>query len=537
MNSTSTDTGISIGDWHTASVVTYRVLNDVIQAQGLAPKTFEYNDNSGNATNGTFGAWTLSLSEAGTSGELVMDVAIESGSFAFTDSGTNLEKIVTLTPCVATISFPLTFVPNATSDSVHDLTTDETGTVTVLSVEPAQGEGTVEPLLFQQSLAAWFNENASVFKPVLASVDFNMDYEVEGLSWLKPSHAGYAFNKPVTTTPTLDNSVFAILTLIDGEEPPSELSKFIPVDAIPEGQDASFLISPRKYIEHAILPGMPLIFDGIEKDSFDKNFRIGDDGTNLTNKRELKMAPVEVKDKTEKPTLEADNFNISILTDAIKYSITEARCSYAAGIHILMDYSAEIQISYDKDKGILQSVVTNENSEGEVDVGEGILIGSAIGEVVGLTLLVVGALAGSATVLEEGGVTGDATGDLDNSEGHTDPDNQLEVEEQLSKRQKFANKLVYSKAGTKLGMPWLAARGSAITAFVSGLGFVITVLSTVYLVLELVASGKYKDPELQASTITDAAIGGTVKWPGMAGAFELDTAGVNGVFQFGLKRS
>lgn len=513
---------IDLGGWHTASAVTYRALNEAIIAQGVTPSGIQYTSGDGSAAiDGTFGPWSLTVG-AGAGTRVMLNLPITSGTFTL--QGTP-QPIVA---CDVGVSLGLAFVPQDDGLQVLVPTGDEP--ITVETVTPSQGDTTTDAV-FKQVIQNWLEENLDDFRIVFGSVNLDADYALEGLTWLTPSYVAYAVAEPITGA-TLDNSIFGILCLIDGEEPSSSLEAAIPLEAIPEGKDAAFLISQQKFIQHMLLDAVPFMFKGIEDEPATTNFRIENDGTTIVNIKDLELANVKVKDKDRNPKVEARDFTIEADGPHLKLNLAKAKFEYSLGIYIVIEYDSTSTLGYDSDNGILKVTVVEEDSEGACEVSKGIEIAEAITGIASIVLTLVGALGGTVSRTASAAIESAEAATLGSAESISDSMESFEVQEEEAL--KILGGII---SGDAAQMGQIGARASVVMK-VCAVGLFCTGSAwAVPTIMQAVLNGDYEKPEMQLSSLTDAAVGDTIIWPRQAGDFTLSSAELNGAMIFGLTQT
>ena len=271
---------VDTNGWHTVAAVHYADLNRAILAEGKTPPGFDIAASDGSAqAKGTFGPWSL---QTGGSGPLIM-MALPITGGTITIGG----KATPITPCTATVKITASFLDEGTLK--HTLQNDQTVPVSVESCLPKQ-PGFMGEAVLVELLGMWLNQNLGEFNAVFGAVDLDAEYVSEGLSWLKPSFKGYGVAEHAIN-PTLENSTFAILCLIDDQAPPDGLANMVSPYAIPDGCDAAFLLSPDKFLTHMMLASTPLMFQNIDNDPAGDHFVIDNQGTRISSTSSLTLKP------------------------------------------------------------------------------------------------------------------------------------------------------------------------------------------------------------------------------------------------------
>jgi Clostridium P-47 protein len=510
---------VDTAGWHTVSAISYTDVNKAISQQAAYPTSFEQSASDGTASvSGTFGPWTITTGGSGPN--IAMALPITGGTV--TVSGTPS----TITPCTATIQVRADFLPQPDNSMVQNLQLQQDQAVSVESCLPAQS-GFLADASLKQLLQDWLNANLQQFNHTFATVDLDAKYDNEGVKWLAPSWQSYAVAEP--QTPTLDSSVFAVLCLIDGTQPSTGLVQQISPYAIPNHADASFLISPDKFLQHMMLASMPLMFVGIDHAPVTNNFKIDNDGTSILNKTKLQLQPMQLENgNIVKPTVDAGNFTLQLDTTELIITVTDMQFTYTPGIDVHLTYSGRSTIRYDSGRGVLTLSVTKQTGSGSVEVSKGLEVTEVVLGVASIVLAMVGGIGGVVSRTANAAVEGAAVGTLGVAEAAGEDAAQAETA--------MIAALGCLIRGTPAQVSQIAARCFAVAKVAAITAFCTTLLPAAVQVLQAIADGKY-DSLPKITDLTDGAVGKTVIWPASVGTFALASAQLNQALQFGLKHA
>jgi len=291
--------------WDTVFAVRASDVNGAITRRATSPKTWEATLPASFVApellaSGTFGTWQLATGGSGG----IVNMAIP---FECTITGTAAP--VAVRGGVATVSVRLQYLPpeqglpvcGSTPDSregAHRLVLDR-GTdsrrsvgalpVTVNSVTyaaPQQQDG-LDGVL-KEMLARSLNGHLDEFQHVFATVDIAGSAATDAFRWLKPTDRSYAYAEP-TIGATLDNAVFAVLTMTECRSRGSALQQISP-DAIPPGSRAGFTIAELLLMEKMILPNLAHEYPGTDA----SYFRLNSNSTQITNTKPFALPPARV---------------------------------------------------------------------------------------------------------------------------------------------------------------------------------------------------------------------------------------------------
>ncbi|TIN49194.1 MAG: hypothetical protein E5Y32_02390 [Mesorhizobium sp.] len=504
---------VDTNGWHTIAAIKYADVNKAIARDKKGPTKFDQGSPDGKEkANGNFGPWTLTTGGAGTT--LIMELPIIEGTI--TIDGTAYP----ITACVAKVAVKATFLPQSGS-SVESLVNDKSQPVSVAACEPVQSDFAAAAAL-PRLLETWLNSNLSEFNAVFASVDLDADYNV-GMDWLKPSFRGYAVAEPAYS-PTLENSVFAVMCLIDNTDEPAGLLWQISPYAIPPTAKGAFLVAPEKFLEHMILPVVPAMFTGIKDAPARDHFRIDNAGTRICNRTDVKLMSVKLDNHKEvSPAIAAQNFAIQLESGEIVLSIADMTFEYSPGITLHLNYTLRCGLTLSENH--LDFTVLEQTGSGSVEVSKGLDIAQIVLGATSIVLALVSGGTGAVSKVADAAIVSTTEATTVAVENAVMDENEAELA--------VVNGLKGIIKGTVPEVRELSSRLMAVVKVAVVGGFCCTLLPAFVQIMQAIANGDYNKIPRIGDLVNDH-VGKTVKWPADAGGFVLNSAQLNGALQFGL---
>lgn len=515
---------VDTNGWDTVAAISYKDVNDSIVSQGSAPQHFAQSAGDGTASvAGDFGQWALTTGGAGA--DIMMSLPITGGTV------TVGSQPYPITPATATILVHANFLPQPGNPARKTLQLRARGlsageeVVSVEDMVPAQPNFLVNAAL-RQLLQDWLNANLQEFNHTFAVVDFNAEFTLEGMQWLQPSHIGYAVAEHATGA-TLENSVFAVMCLIDGSTSTEGLVFQVSPYAIPAGRKAGFVISSEKFLQHMMLAAVPLMFKGIQDKPPADYFRIDNDGTRIINIKPLTLLKTRLENgKTVTPSVKDRGFSIEVNETELKISIAEMEFTYSPGITVKLMYDGAATLSFDTLKRILDLSVVSQSGSGSVEVGEGIIITEIITGVASIVLAVVGGLGGAFGRTANVAIRSATEAGLGAAEAGA-----ADAAEAAAATVTCCKGLI---SGTAQEVSQIAAKAFTV-AKVAGIGCFCA--GTTYGIMEIVKAVAENDYQSmpKITDLTDNAVGKAVIWPQGVPGYALASAQLNGSLQFGME--
>jgi hypothetical protein len=509
-------TTVDTNGWHTVSAITYADVNKSIADSGEGPSSFSQAASDGSASvTGNFGAWSLTTGGSGPS--LMMALPITGGSVVV---GSNTYPI---TACSATIRVQASYIPQQDANLVN-LVNDTTQAVSVESCLPAQANFLADASL-KELLGIWLNANLAQFKAVFSTVDLDAEYETEGVEWLQPSFKGYAVAER-TQSPTLDTSVFAVLNLIDNTPEPAGLVWQVSPNVIPDGADASFVLTQEKFLSHMMWVAVPAMFKDVSTDNLSDYFVIDNSGTRIRNTKTVKLGEVKLDNGNKvNPEVTASNFTIQLDQTELEIAVTDMQFEYSSGMTVHLNYSGRATLGLDTDNMILTLSVTTQSGSGSVETSTAIQDAELVLGIASIVLAVVGAVGGAVATTADAAVTGARTASLGAATAAGEDAGQA-----ATVTVSICKGLI---TGSDVEISQLAARLFTVAKVAAIGAFCTTLMPGITATMQYVANKDYASmPKI--TSLTNAAVGKTVIWPESVGSFTLASTQLNGACQFGL---
>ena len=538
---------VDLGEWDTASAASYALINEAIVAQKRSPPGFSAEIRAegakgpveGKVDDGVFGPWKLDATD-GAGGDIYLTVPIASGKLTAMDIGTGKMTTTDVRPCAASARVQAEFLPHDDEPKKSDLriAKSEDG-VSVESIEPTDAvPDTMRRGVFESVLKQYMNDNLHAFGAVLATVDIGADYDEAKVPWSRPSYTGYAVNRPARGTE--EDAVLGVLTLLDGAQAPSVMTYSVPYNALPDGADAAFVLSRRKFLEHMMLPAMPTLFGG---DAKPESFEINNEGTQIQNTTALMLRDVKLSDDDVIDlAVSAHGFTLSIEGDQLKVSIEDATFDlsdthwYDVGLegHLTYETSYTVELldkcvalSEKVSKATLSSTKKGWLLGVEIGLAAVTILASFVGAGVAAAPKLVRFL-GVAEAAADGAATGAAV-----VGATTAP---VRAGGVLADGAGYASALAgASQAGEAVSLTTKIGRVLKVAAALTP-GVMIGAMTGGLFIRDALTASDIQD---QSADVTDEmvkAIRGTVVWPEQIGHLELSSVALNGSLVFGFKK-
>jgi hypothetical protein len=540
---------IDLHNWDAVSAITFREVNAAIVAQGASPASLEQTATSSDGTDGyisvTCDPWQLV--PAGSSGEdIQVLVPITGGHVIAGDDPDGTQVPITLPSGQSNIPLNVLvqcgFSPSPSDSNQQVLTVQMSVSVPQLSSSDLPGMGLIERAVLNEGLQQWFTNNIQQFNHVFAVADFDASFDSQPqFAWLQPWYVGYAAAVP-SESPTVDNSVFGVMTLVD--RPSSEttrnqliqqVSMQIDLGVIPEGAIAGFAISVQKFLEKFILPSTPFMFDNIPQDANPLDyFQLSNDNTSITSTQDLTFDNVEISDsdgsssETVTATVKAGLFSIDVDATQLNINTTGLTFQPSWADKVVMNYSGTNTISLNSDDRSLELTIVTQSTDGSVEATEA-------GDIASVALVVVGLVASACAVL--GGVVSKVA-TVTNEAADA-----AEIGEEVvdGADEAATNTAEVTVCGIALGtyetstLASVASRAALFSRIAVGVGFAAGSVEAYVKILKAKASGKSED-NVAISEFTSQALGNTMTFPNLP-TLTTCSAGLADALVFGFNKS
>jgi len=315
---------VLLGGWHTANVVAYGVLNDLIQRQGKMPPTFAGGGFLTGTVSGNWDSWVLTPDSSSAGGGILLTCTVKTGS-GQDSMGTQYDLAgakVYAQIALAAFDDKATVVDDKTAQkdrskvAVKSLATDVTPTavadpVSVQSISPSTLD-----TVFNDQFSDALNASIATFDAIFHSVALNEIADVGDFQWLKPTELSYA-----TTTTLAGDAVLAALCLTEDIDPSIKLSQSITPevahDLVP-GSNSVFVIAGEMFARQFLLKGVKKLFPK----AGDTDFALTADGMTVINVNPVVWENIELEDKTKiSPTIPAKGLTLQALQDRLELRV------------------------------------------------------------------------------------------------------------------------------------------------------------------------------------------------------------------------
>ena len=293
------------------------------------------------------------MTAGGAGAKIAMSLTLSGGSI--TSGGTTRNA----NSCTIVIEVEAGFIPQPNT-GVFALSLEAGKDVTILTTTPqfgaASGLSFIEAGSYLSLLRDWLAANMDQFNHVFANVDLSPQFANTpnaDFKWLTPSWYSYAVAEPVLS-PTPDNSVFAVLCLIDNTQPPPNLVQQVSNNIIPTGQKATFVLAPGIFLNHIMFGAAPLMFSGLKVSDAAANFKIDNNGTRIISTADLTLLPLSLENgKTVNPAVGSGNFTVAVSGTELLIGISDMQFNWSPGIDLHLTYSGNVSVGYDAPSGHL----------------------------------------------------------------------------------------------------------------------------------------------------------------------------------------
>lgn len=335
--------------WDTVYAIMFKDVNKSIINKSSTPTGFDHTShskllNSDIVTKGTFGPWQLTGGDGhlldmtmpiiggsltlggnpndltGGSAQVQVELAMLAHDEAAGDTGVHDLKVkANAAPAAGAPVQPVVPVAAVTSVTVPGL--DDTGNGFV-----------------RDALEAWLNANLGQFDHVFASVDIGAQLaSAPGLQWLMPAgHPTYA----VASHDTVDDSVFAVLSMTDAKRSSDGLVQQVSPFAIPTDARAGFLIAQARFLEHMILPALDVLFKSVPAGGLVVS------KTGITNGTDLDLQPWTLDDLTPAyPSVAAGGFTLTVRATSLVLEFADVTFDHLqTTCHVTFNSESSVQL-------------------------------------------------------------------------------------------------------------------------------------------------------------------------------------------------
>lgn len=319
--------------WDTVNCVKLPIVNEVLAQSKQYPASLSATINSKEqwTISANFGAWQIA--PGGSGSILMMKLPLTSASMTV---GTDT---LSISDGWVLISLKLRYVPQANSKAqeINPLDVEQLIADAVARspddpavVVQAVGYGSAQPSesmksLFRFAMAELLTNNLDKFTHVFAVVNLNQRATSPQFYWMKPTYTSYAYFQGIDD----DNSYFAVLNQTENRSP-AGLSNQIAAAAIPDGANASILVSNQLFMQQFVMPGMPRAFPKADS----QTFAYANNNQVIEAKKSFALEAVRVGAIDYTPNVQ--NFRIQIVGDEIQIN-TKVSIDISPGIVAYVD--------------------------------------------------------------------------------------------------------------------------------------------------------------------------------------------------------
>ncbi len=381
--------------WDSVNCIRLPLVNQVLKDSAAYPKslsmTLNADENWTIQTN--YGAWQIA--QGGSGSILMMKLPLTSATMTYGDSAVAFQNGYAL------ISLKLRFVPQNPGRFTElgqnpvdiekliaeaEARTPDDPAVVVQRINYGGAVITEEQkALFSSSIMLLLNDNISSFAHVFAVVNLNQKAAQDQFYWLKPTYTSYAYFQGLDE----QNSYFAVLNQTLGHSPEG-LTNQVAASAIPEGMDASILVSTGMFMQQFVLPGITRAFTNADSETF----KLANLDQAIVNTKTVKLDKVKVAASNYTPYM--NTFRFQVVGDEVQIN-TKVSINISPGIDAFVDATYFYTMSLVEKPDGTMTLDMEPSGEPLVnswyDVSSGIIVTQLIISIIGA---VIGAVIGEA---------------------------------------------------------------------------------------------------------------------------------------------
>ncbi|WP_170953275.1 TULIP family P47-like protein [Bacillus thuringiensis] len=356
-----TSDDLSLLGWDTNYVTSFSHVNQMIQQQNLYPSTFEHelivDDDFTSAhliAKGTFQPWEITT---GADGQNVNFICKFGENSAITNQKNN--KIYKFNSnAYVKIQLKLQYLDS--SKTIEDPTGEGNGQQVNLMVKTDNDNNGNAPVIlislflseeieknrslkvFSETIfKEWFNKNIEKFEQIFSSFLLHETAKGENFQWLKPTTAyyGVAEAKDENGEPSLDNSVFAVMTMVEKREnknPTHGVDNRLlqAVKNEKDTNDSALGIDMPLFVEKWLVQGLNILQVGTP-DEFEKT----SNGLFIQNKEKIEFGKIYNALDTLVPShIDSKKFKLGITNNQLVLDIEDLTWEHTPGIIGHVDY-------------------------------------------------------------------------------------------------------------------------------------------------------------------------------------------------------
>ncbi len=343
-NSTITTSRVSeTYGWDTVYAMPVSKVNRLIMELGSSPAAMHYSDDEFEIS-AKFGDWQIVQGGDGKNIRMSLPLSNITGTIH-----SNQEPIK-VGAAKAVIEVNLHYLEEDENSNKLNLMVKSTSTeeedpvASLVACSFPTDPGLIIGAIVRSAVLSWCNGHLGEFDHVFASVEINEKIDSDAQwAFVKPSYTSYAY----LDKDTLDDSLFAVLCMTGGRNG-EHLSEQLSPNVIPDGSDAGYLISQRRFLNDMVKPqlGNNTYIEGLKSD----DLSLSSDGTELNLSKPVNVTLKSTHGKSYSGKL--TDFSIKAYGNTLRFAYRTstrvdefyiARCSGTHWYNIYLDRSANGQ--------------------------------------------------------------------------------------------------------------------------------------------------------------------------------------------------
>lgn len=253
---------VSTFEWDLVASIRIDALNRAIVEGGRTPEGFSGTTSEGARVAARFEPWQISDDSDGailcmTMGLADLEIADGGEAHQFDEAVASVDLRLTYLPHEPDAVGPARTMLLVVDDGVR---ASERAPVSVTGMRIRGPHKMMDEINAMAALEVWLKENLAAFSHVLAAVTLYESVKEDArFKWMKPTYLAYAFGRDALDP---GQSVLSILSQTCGRSA-KKLPHQTLADAIPDGAEAGFLVSRKRFLNDVILPALPAAFPGL----------------------------------------------------------------------------------------------------------------------------------------------------------------------------------------------------------------------------------------------------------------------------------
>ncbi|QOS99896.1 TULIP family P47-like protein [Brevibacterium sp. JNUCC-42] len=351
---------LSLMGWDTSYVTSFSNVNKIIQQKKLYPQHFltDFHDLffGDFGLNGTFESWEIATGADGQNVNFVCKIS-EDGYFSFETPLTS--GSYPLQGELVKIQLKLKYfnsektITDSTGKGNGDqfdlkVKTDNNEDKPVIIVSTPGVNQLVLDAMIKTMFEEWFNANIDQFENIFSHLLLGETAKDENFQWLKPTdkYYGVAEGTDGTGKPSLDHSVFAVMTMVENRKNnyPSHTVDARLLHAVKNAKatnDSAFGIDMPLFVDKWLVRGLGLMQVGTP-DEFEKI----PNGVGIQNKERIQFGNVEDHSGNPVPSyIDPKKFKLSIVNNQLDLDIENLNWEHQSGLIAHINYRQQYSFS------------------------------------------------------------------------------------------------------------------------------------------------------------------------------------------------